>query len=91
MALEFIQSAKLPTQWAEFTISGFKDKETGKEHIALSLGDIKNGEPVLVPDMHDLRWTAPEIVSKIASLGESGACGQIITTGALTGGTFYEL
>lgn len=46
MALKFVESAKLPTQWAEFTICGFEDEQTGKEHIALILGDIADGEPV---------------------------------------------
>ena len=46
MALKFVESAKLPTQWAEFTIYGFEDEQTGKEHVALILGDVANGEPV---------------------------------------------
>ena len=46
MALKFVESAKLPTQWAEFTICGFEDEQTGKEHIALILGDVADGEPV---------------------------------------------
>lgn len=46
MALKFVESAKLPTQWAEFTICGFEDVQTSKEHIALVLGDVDNGEPV---------------------------------------------
>lgn len=46
MTLKFVESAKLPTQWAEFIIYGFEDEQTGKEHVALVLGDISNGEPV---------------------------------------------
>ncbi len=46
MALKFVESAKLPTQWAEFTIYGFEDDHTGKEHIALVLGDVADGQPV---------------------------------------------
>ncbi|MCK5666167.1 MAG: GTP cyclohydrolase II, partial [Thiotrichaceae bacterium] len=46
VTLKFVESAKLPTQWAEFTICGFEDEQTGKEHIALVLGDVANGEPV---------------------------------------------
>lgn len=46
MALQFVESAILPTRWAEFTVCGFEDKNTGKEHIALVLGDVANGEPV---------------------------------------------
>src|SRR5690606_31626291 len=43
-----VVSAKLPTQWAEFTIHGYVDELHGSEHIALSLGDVASEEPVLV-------------------------------------------
>ncbi len=46
MALKFVESAKLPTQFAEFTIYGFEDDVTRKEHIALVLGDVADGKPV---------------------------------------------
>ena len=46
MALKFVESARLPTTWAEFTIYGFEDDQTKKEHVALVLGDVANGEPV---------------------------------------------
>ncbi|MFK5984461.1 MAG: GTP cyclohydrolase II [Pseudomonadota bacterium] len=48
MALVFVDSAKLPTEWAEFMIRGYEDDQTGKEHIALVLGDLSDGEPVLM-------------------------------------------
>lgn len=41
-------SASLPTKYGEFEIIGYEDKLTGKEHVALVKGDIKNGEPVLI-------------------------------------------
>ncbi len=43
-----VASAKLPTPWAEFTIHGYQDELSGNEHLALSLGEVGNGEPVLV-------------------------------------------
>ncbi len=46
MALKFVESARLPTQFAEFTIHGFKDDVTRKEHIALVLGDVADDKPV---------------------------------------------
>jgi len=46
VALKFVASARLPTQWAEFTVCGFEDEQTGKEHIAMVLGDVADGEPV---------------------------------------------
>ena len=46
MTLEFVESARLPTDWAEFTIYGFEDTQTKQEHVALVLGDVADGEPV---------------------------------------------
>lgn len=48
MALVFVESAKIPTPWAEFDIRGYEDDKTGQEHIALVLGDVSDGEPVLM-------------------------------------------
>ncbi len=47
MTLQYIESSKLPTAWGEFDIHGFEDPETGKEHIALTMGEIGDGQPVL--------------------------------------------
>ena len=47
MSVVFIAASKLPTPFAEFTMHGFLDEETGKEHVALTLGDIADGKPVL--------------------------------------------
>lgn len=38
----------LPTPWAQFRLHGFLDELTGAEHVALTLGDVSDGEPVLV-------------------------------------------
>ena len=47
MKVKFVASAKLPTQWGQFTIHGFEEAGTGKEHVALTMGDIASEEPVL--------------------------------------------
>lgn len=47
MSLRFIASSRLPTPWATFTMHGFEDNETGKEHLALTLGEFTDGKPVL--------------------------------------------
>lgn len=47
MTLRFVASSRLPTPWAVFTMHGFEDSETGKEHLALTLGDLDNAEAVL--------------------------------------------
>jgi GTP cyclohydrolase II len=40
-------TAELPTPWGIFTMTGFKEEATGKEHVALSIGDITTNAPVL--------------------------------------------
>jgi GTP cyclohydrolase II len=46
-ALEYVTSCKLPTTWATFQMHAFVEPATGKEHIALTLGDFSDGKPVL--------------------------------------------
>jgi GTP cyclohydrolase II len=45
--LDYVTSCALPTPWAQFTLHAFVEHSTGKEHLAMVLGDIGNGEPVL--------------------------------------------
>jgi GTP cyclohydrolase II len=45
--LDYATSCLLPTPWAQFTLHAFVEHATGKEHLAMTLGDIGNGEPVL--------------------------------------------
>ncbi|XYJ12112.1 GTP cyclohydrolase II [Telluria sp. B2] len=45
--LDYVTSCALPTPWAQFTLHAFVEHATGKEHLAMALGDIGNGEPVL--------------------------------------------
>ena len=40
-------SCILPTQWATFRMHAFFEASTGKEHLALTLGDVADGAPVL--------------------------------------------
>ena len=40
-------SCALPTPWATFQLHAFIEAASGKEHLALVLGDVGNGEPVL--------------------------------------------
>jgi 3,4-dihydroxy 2-butanone 4-phosphate synthase/GTP cyclohydrolase II len=43
-----VASAALPTARAAFTLHGFLDELRGGEHVALTLGDVRDGRPVLV-------------------------------------------
>ena len=45
--LDYVTSCVLPTPWAQFTLHVFVEHATGKEHLAMTLGDIGDGEPVL--------------------------------------------
>lgn len=45
--VEYTGACDLPTQWGNFRLHGFIDKTDGKEHVAMSLGEIGDGLPVL--------------------------------------------
>lgn len=50
--LDYVTSCALPTPWAQFTLHAFVEHGPdhgpgGKEHLAMVLGDVGNGEPVL--------------------------------------------
>lgn len=47
MTIRFVESSKLPTPWGMFTMHGFSDDETDKEHVVLTMGDISGDEPLL--------------------------------------------
>ncbi len=47
MSVTYVASSKLPTPHGEFVMHGFDEPGTGKEHLALTMGDVSNGEPVL--------------------------------------------
>lgn len=48
MTLKFVESSRLPTRWGEFIIHGFDDASSNKEHVALTMGDVDGGDPLLV-------------------------------------------
>lgn len=45
--LEFVSACQLPTTWATFQMHAFVEPDSGKEHVALTLGDFSDGAPVL--------------------------------------------
>jgi len=45
--LDHVAACRLPTPWAEFELHAFVDPASGKEHLALVLGDLSTDEPVL--------------------------------------------
>lgn len=47
MPTTHVSSSLLPTPYGTFEMHGFADSETGKEHLALSMGDLSDATPVL--------------------------------------------
>lgn len=47
VSVRFVETSRLPTQWGEFNIHGFEDTQANKEHIALTMGDVADGQSVL--------------------------------------------
>ena len=45
---EIPSEARLPTKYGEFNIRVFHESETGLDHVALSMGDMKGPDPVLM-------------------------------------------
>jgi len=45
--LQYVTSCELPTPWAIFRLHAFLDSASGKEHLALTLGEVGDGAPVL--------------------------------------------
>jgi GTP cyclohydrolase II len=48
VTLQFVESSLLPTRWGDFTIHGFDDPDSNKEHIALTMGEVAGDAPVLL-------------------------------------------
>lgn len=46
-SISLVAKSKLPTPWGTFTLVGFQETGTGKDHAALVMGDITTDEPVL--------------------------------------------
>jgi len=66
--LEMTKPVKLPSDYGEFTAFGFIDPENGKEHIALTKGDIK-GENILTR-IHSECLTGDVLGSKRCDCGD---------------------
>ncbi|NKF50407.1 GTP cyclohydrolase II [Shewanella sp. WXL01] len=47
MSINYIATSKLPTPWGVFEMHGFEDTESGKEHVALTLGQFAPDQAIL--------------------------------------------
>lgn len=45
--MERVSHAQLPTKYGDFEIYGYRNTITGREHVALVMGDVSDGQPVL--------------------------------------------
>ncbi len=80
--LDYASSCALPTPWAQFTLHAFVEHATGKEHLAMVLGDIGDGEPVLAR-VHSECLTGDVLFSQRCDCGAQleGALRRIATEG----------
>jgi 3,4-dihydroxy 2-butanone 4-phosphate synthase/GTP cyclohydrolase II len=69
--VERVASAKLPTAYGEFTVHGYRARfgNTEAEHVALTMGDVSTGEPVLVR-VHSECLTGDIFASQRCDCGE---------------------
>jgi 3,4-dihydroxy 2-butanone 4-phosphate synthase/GTP cyclohydrolase II len=61
--------AKLPTKYGDFTIHGYENITNGEHHVALTMGDVADGEPVLCR-VHSECLTGDIFGSKRCDCGE---------------------
>lgn len=64
-----VSEATLPTQYGNFKIHGFINKVTGQEHVALTMGEVTDGQPALTR-MHSECLTGDVFGSERCDCGE---------------------
>ena len=45
--ITFVESSELPTEFANFKVYAFTEKDSTKDHLVISLGDLASGKPIL--------------------------------------------
>lgn len=65
--VRFVVQTRLPTEWGEFMLHGFI--VNGKEHLALTFGELGGGAPVLVR-VHSECLTGDSLFSQRCDCGE---------------------
>lgn len=81
-AIRYVVSCALPTPWATFELHAFLDSETGKEHLALTLGELSGDTPVLAR-LHSECLTGDALFSQRCDCGAQleGALKKIAAEG----------
>ena len=67
-ALQYVTTCDLPTPWATFRLHAFMDPDTGKEHLAMALGQLDDAVPVLAR-MHSECLTGDALFSQRCDCG----------------------
>lgn len=67
--VERIADTVLPTDFGEFRLYGYREALTGNEHVALAMGDVADGEPVLAR-VHSECLTGDALGSRRCDCGE---------------------
>src|SRR6476661_286567 len=70
--LEYVTSCELPMPWATFTLHAFVEPRTGKEHLALTLGDVADGKPVLGRIHSECLTGGAQLESALRSIAAEG-------------------
>ena len=68
MTITHIDNCQLPTKWGTFDMHGFEEHDSGKEHIALVMGDPGQEQPVLMR-MHSECLTGDALFSQRCDCG----------------------
>ncbi|MBR1445084.1 MAG: bifunctional 3,4-dihydroxy-2-butanone-4-phosphate synthase/GTP cyclohydrolase II [Firmicutes bacterium] len=71
--VERVVTAKLPTKYGNFLIHGFQNKTNGEHHVALVMGDVSDGKPVLVR-VHSECLTGDALGSSKCDCGDQYDC-----------------
>ncbi|WP_434776890.1 GTP cyclohydrolase II [Neisseria sp. Ec49-e6-T10] len=66
--VKWVATCQLPTEYGVFLLHGFEEVLTGQEHVALSMGQIDNGQPVLTR-LHSECLTGDALFSKRCDCG----------------------
>jgi len=68
MTIQHIDRCQLPTQWGTFTLHGFLDSNSGKEHLALVMGD-PHAQSVTLMRVHSECLTGDALFSQRCDCG----------------------
>lgn len=69
MTVRYIASSLLPTPFGTFTMHGFEEETTGKEHVAISMGDFSSVEGPVLARIHSECLTGDALFSMRCDCG----------------------